>query len=146
MTPIEQAIEALEEAKAIDARNDPEGSLYTEQLDRALAALRSMEGKEPVMLSDEEIERIGSEQQALSKMAGLDDADLGPEYFIGFRAGLRHSRDNGYVAPSPSEPRLTVGEVMEVVSGWVKWTYDDDLDDQFKVHELRGRLTKAAKP
>lgn len=156
MTPIEQAIEALEYSKSNASGCTCHTAYTTRQMtdpscaaceyhevmqgvDRALAALRSMEGKEPVALSDEGIERASYYLYPVCDVYGVGGShDINFQPRIHAAKALRYVRDHGYVAPPNSEPRLTVEEAIEIVSPAFA-----SREDAEKARDL---LTKAAQP
>lgn len=161
MTPIEQAIEALEEAKAIDARNDPEGSLYTEQLDRALAALDRIQAQR--QSNAEPVDMIHNDYDASVKCSNCgtdggfgvyDDLDWA-KFCPGCGRPIARQIDaKGNVTPHPlyahppasTEPRLTVEQAMEVVKEWCFDWCERVAPDKNDWANLNKCLTKAAKP
>lgn len=134
-TPIEQAIEALKKAgkmlyDAADRGNYPPEALQVNGgeglgfIDAALSVLQSMEGAEP-------------------KAWYVESKDWGV-----VTSPVRWADECKplYAHPSPSVPRLTVEEAMEVYDGW-------EIDRNAIMNsglsarnDLRERLTKAAKP
>lgn len=113
-----------------------------ERIGEALAELDYLEAERKV-LTDEEI------AEAAAKKYGKPFADfiinVKPEQLcrLAFIAGAHYARDNGYLAPAPSQQMLTVEQAYECLVEHLS-QYGADWHEQAR-YRLRARLTAAAK-
>lgn len=157
MTPIEQAIEALPKytrhldgclvARTVLTSLPPQDGPDTPGtctcgLERALSALQSMEEGEAGMSTDEAMTVI---DQATDEDLKNNDPDLWVDLRKEFDFFLSTKK------ASPSVPRLTVDQVMEVLTEWNatapvhKFGDDESKYEERKLSDLKQRLTQSAK-